>query len=139
MDVQISWLGVVLATVSSMVVGSIWYAKPVFGKKWQKLVGLTDKNMETGDMKAIGITVVVSLITAYVLAHMTYLAFVFYDTSHMSAALMTAFLAWLGFTAARIVTHDAFEQRDSKLTMMNIVHELVTLVVMAVVLGAVGV
>lgn len=43
MDVQINWLAVVLATLSSMIVGSIWYAKPVFGEKWAKLVKLDDK------------------------------------------------------------------------------------------------
>lgn len=139
MEVEVSWLGVILAMVSSMVVGSIWYAKPVFGTKWQKLVGLTDKKMQSGAMQAIGVTVVVSFVTAFVLAHVTYLAYGFYDVSYMSAALSTAFWAWLGFTAARMITHDAFEQRNPKLTMMNIAHELVTLVVMALVLGIVGI
>lgn len=135
MEVQISWLAVVLATVSSMIVGAIWYAKPVFGEKWQKLVKLDDKKMQKGAAKAMGITVLVSLVTAFVLAHLTYLAYSFYDVSFMSAALTTAFWGWLGLTAARMITHDAFEQRNSKLTVMNVVHELVTLLVMAAVIG----
>ncbi len=135
MEVQINWIAVLLAMVSSMVVGSIWYAKPVFGEKWQKLVKLDDKKMQTGAAKAMGITVVVSLITAFVLAHVTYLSYSFFNTSFMSAALTTAFWAWLGFTAARMITHDAFEQRNPKLTMMNVVHELVTLLVMGLVIG----
>lgn len=36
MEVQINWVAVLLAMVSSMVVGSIWYAKPVFGEKMAK-------------------------------------------------------------------------------------------------------
>lgn len=135
MEVQINWIAVLLAMVSSMVVGSIWYAKPVFGEKWQKLVKLDDKKMQTGAAKAMGITVVVSLITAFVLAHVTYLSYSFFNTSFMSAALTTAFWAWLGFAAARMITHDAFEQRNPKLTMMNVVHELVTLLVMGLVIG----
>ena len=31
MDVEVNYLAVLLAAASSMVVGSIWYAKPVFG------------------------------------------------------------------------------------------------------------
>lgn len=135
MEVQINWIAVFLAMVSSMVVGSIWYAKPILGEKWQKLVKLDDKKMQKGAVKAMGITVVVSLITAFVLAHVTYLSYSFFDTSFMSAALTTAFWVWLGFTASRMITHDAFEQRDTKLTMMNITHELVTLLVMGLVIG----
>jgi hypothetical protein len=42
---------------------------------------------------------------------------------------------WLGFTAARLYVHDAFEGRRKKLTMLNAAHELVTIEVMAIVLG----
>jgi hypothetical protein len=42
---------------------------------------------------------------------------------------------WAGFTAARFITHDAFEGRPSSLTTLNIAHELVTVVVMAVIIG----
>lgn len=135
MDVQVNWLAIVLAMVSSMVVGTIWYAKPVFGDKWAKMVGLDDKKMKEGSGKAIGITVVVSLITAYVLAHVTYLSNAYFANSFMQDALMTAFWVWLGFTAARFITHDAFEQRPMKLTAMNIAHELVTFMVMGAIIG----
>ena len=139
MEVQVSLLGVVLAMVSSMVVGAVWYAKPVFGARWMKLDGLSDKDVASGGAKAMGMTVVVSLITAYVLAYFSFVLADFYGISFMSAALKTAFMAWIGFTAARMITHDAFEQRNPKLTTMNIAHELVTLLVMAAVLGLVGV
>jgi hypothetical protein len=135
MNVEVNWLAVVLAMVSSMVVGSIWYAKPVFGKTWAKMVGLDDKKMQEGSMKAIGITVVVSLITAYVLAHVAFLANAYFANSFLQDSITTAFWVWLGFTAARFITHDAFEQRPPKLTLMNITHELVTFLVMGVIIG----
>lgn len=135
MEVQINWIAVLLAMVTSMLVGAVWYAKPVFGEKWQKLVKLDDKKMQKGAARAMSITIVVSLITAFVLAHVTYLSYSFFNTSFMSAALTTAFWLWLGFTAARMITHDSFEQRNPKLTIMNVVHELVTLIVMGLVIG----
>lgn len=134
MEVQINWLGVVLAAVSTMVVGSVWYAPKVFGDLWQRLAKLDPKNM-ANPTKAISLTVVASLITAYVLAHVTYLSYAFFGTSFLSAALTTAFWAWLGFTAARILTHDLFENRPAKLTLLTVSHELVTFMVMALVIG----
>jgi hypothetical protein len=54
----------------------------------------------------------------------------------MHDAILTAFFLWLGFTATRLLVHDLFENRPSKLTVLNAAHELATLVVMAVVIGA---
>jgi hypothetical protein len=134
--VEINYWAVVLAMVASMVVGMIWYAKPVFGAKWMKLVGLNDEKAKKGSGRAIAMTIVVSLLTAYVLAHVTYLSHAFYTSnSWMSSALLTAFWVWLGFVFTRIVTHDAFEQRPMSLTAMNIFHELVTFMAMGLVIG----
>lgn len=135
MEVQVNYTAVVLAMVASMVVGMVWYAKGVFGASWMKMVGMTDDKAKKGAGKAIGLTVVVSLITAYVLAHVTYLSNQFFGNSFMQDALTTALWVWLGFTAARQVTHDAFEQRPTKLTVMNAAHELVTFLAMGAVIG----
>ncbi len=45
----------------------------------------------------------------------------------------------LGFTAARFITHDAFEERPAKLTVKNIGNELVTLLLMGLIIGLIGV
>lgn len=139
MGVEVNLLAVVLAMVSSMVVGTVWYAKSVFGKQWMKMVGMTDEKAKQGGGKAIGITIVVSLITAYVLAHVTYLSNQFFGNDFLQDALTTGFWVWLGFIATRIITHDAFEQRPTTLTLMNIAHEFVTIMVMALIIGWIGV
>lgn len=136
MGVEVNWIAIILATLSTMVVGSVWYARPVFGRKWQKLIGKTDKEMAaTTAWKPIAVTVVVSFITAYVLAHVTFLSHEFFGGSWLQAALTTAFWMWLGFVAARFITHDAFEGRPVKLTLLNVTHELVTLLIMGLVIG----
>src|SRR5687768_15383398 len=104
--VEINWLAVVLATASSMLVGSVWYAKPVFGVMWMKMVGLNEKKAAKGAGKAIGITLVVSFLTAFVLAHVTFLSHDYFQNSLLQDALSTAFWLWLGLTAARFITHD---------------------------------
>ena len=84
---------------------------------------------------AIITTVIVSFATAWVLAGASAIAWHFYDGSFFWAAVVTGVLLWAGFTAARFITHDAFEGRPTALTTMNIAHEIVTIVVMAVIIG----
>ncbi len=138
MDVQVNYLAVAAAMVSSMVVGSIWYARSVFGNTWIKLAKIDMKKNGGSVWKPIAITMVVSLITAYVLAHVIYLSNRFFHHSFLQDSLMTAFWLWLGFTAARFVTHDAFEGRPAKLTLLNVSHELVTIMLMGLIIGLMG-
>ena len=133
--VEVNWLAVVLATASSMLVGSVWYAKPVFGAMWMKMVGLDEKKAAKNAGVAIGVTIVASFLTAFVLAHVTFLSHSYFQNSLLQDALSTAFWVWLGLTAARFVTHDAFENRPIKLTALTIAHELVTLLVMGLIIG----
>jgi hypothetical protein len=135
MDVQINYLGVVVAAISSMIVGSIWYKPQVFGKPWAKLAKVNLKEMGANPVQAYGLTFIASLVTAYVLAHVSFLANRFFGNSFMMDAVTTAFWIWLGFTAARLLVHDLFENRPAKLTLLNAAHELITLLVMGAVLG----
>jgi len=113
-----------------------------FGNTWQKLskVKMVDRSkMDFGSMAWVyGTVFVASLVTAYVLALMTGLYNNFFTgDSYMSDALQTAFWLWLGFTAARMYVHDTFEMRRKKLTLLNAAHELVTVLVMALIIGAI--
>jgi len=136
MNVEVNYLAVFLAGASSMVVGFIWYSGPVMGKTWQKLVGLKDEDMKKGMAKAMGLTLIASMVTAYVLAHVAFLSNKYFGNSFMQDAVTTAFWLWLGFTAARMLTHDLFERRPTKLTVMALTHELITILVMGAIIGA---
>ena len=138
MEVQVNYMAVILAMLSSMVVGSIWYAQAAFGKTWAKLAKVDMSKAGENAFKPIAITAVVSLVTAYVLAHVSYLSNYYFQNSFMQDSLATAFWMWLGFTAARFITHDAFEGRPAKLTAINVTHELVTFLLMGLVIGLMG-
>jgi len=140
MNVEINYLAVLLAALSSMVVGSIWYARGVFGNTWAKLAKVDmSKPVQAKQMAwLLGSTFVASLVTAYVLAHVSFLANHFFRHSFLSDTLQTAFWLWLGFTVARVYVHDAFESRRKKLTLLNAAHELVTVMLMALIIGAMG-
>ncbi|MCA9332934.1 DUF1761 domain-containing protein [Candidatus Saccharibacteria bacterium] len=135
MEVSVNYLAVLLAGMSSMLVGSVWYAKPVFGDKWAKLVKLDDKKMKAGAARALIVAFIMSLLTAYVIAHVTYLSEAFFNNSHFQSSVSTAFWLWLGISATQILTHDSFEQRPRQLTILTLGNQFVTLMFMGVVIG----
>jgi hypothetical protein len=124
---------VVIATLSTMIVGSVWYTPKVFGNYWMRVakVDMEDRNA----VIPIITTLIVSFISAWVLAMATQVAWTALGGSYLLVALLVGILLWAGFTAARIITHDAFEGRPAGLTILNIAHELVTIVIMALIIG----
>lgn len=132
---HINYIAVVLATLSSMIVGSIWYTPKVFGNYWMKKSGVTPSGNSRDAIKPIVITVIVSFITAWVLAGAVWISFDFYGGSFLVNALVTGIILWAGFTAARFITHDAFDGRPTGLTVLNVAHEFVTIVIMALIIG----
>ena len=143
MEVSINYLAVLLAAASTMIVGATWYAPKVFGNTWAKLAKVDlNANIPASKMAmTYGLVFLASLLTAFVLAHFTFLSYEFYksDFTFLQTALITSVWAWLAFTAARILTHDLFEGRRKKLTLLNAAHELLTFVVMGLIIGLFGV
>jgi hypothetical protein len=134
MNVEVNWLAIVLATLSTMVVGSLWYTPKTFGNLWIKLAKIDTKKQKGMAAPLVG-ALIASFITAYILAHVTYLSHSFFDNSFLQDALSTGFWLWLGFVAARLFVHDAFEGRPKRLTLLNIAHEFVTIMIMALIIG----
>jgi hypothetical protein len=131
----INYIAVILATISSMVVGFVWYTPRVFGNTWMRLTGVVAQGNMSNAARPIIVTVIVSFITAWVLAGAVDISFHFYGGSYLVNSLFTALILWAGFTAARFVTHDQFDRRPWQLTLLNCAHELVTLLVMALIIG----
>lgn len=132
---EVNYWAVVVATLSTMVVGGIWCTPKVFGNRWMRLAKVDREAAEAAGIWPIVVTVAVSFLTAWVLAGAVYISWQFYEGAFLTSAVVTAVLLWIGFTAARMITHDAFEGRPSALTTLNLAHELVTILVMAVIIG----
>lgn len=136
MTVELNWIAIILAALSTMVVGSIWYG-PLFGKLWEKLAKIKrDPNFGGAQMVVLYIGAFLSsLITAIVMAMAIAVAYDFFGGNYLIVSVSTVITLWLGFTAARIHMHDNFERRPKQLTSLTLAHEFVTLVVMAVIIG----
>lgn len=138
-SVDVNYFAVVLAALSNFAVGMIWYSKPVFGAQWMKMVGMTDAKAKKGMGYAMGVSLVASLLAAYVLANVIYLSNSYFENSFLQDAIVTAFLVGVGLQASVIAVHDSFEQRRKKLSLLNIGNQLATVLVMGLIIGLLGV
>lgn len=66
---DISIVPIALAALAFFIVGAIWYGV-LFGKAWQAAAGLSDEDVQSGNMALIfGLTFLFEMLIALVLAH----------------------------------------------------------------------
>jgi hypothetical protein len=100
MDLEVSFVTILIAAVVSMVVGSIWYG-PIFGKKWMEIIGATAedeakrKEMQKAAMPLYVIQFVLSLLQVYILANLI-------GEWDGRSGVAIAFWMWLGFVMPTI-------------------------------------
>ena len=65
---EINFLAILVAALSSFVVGFIWYNPKVFGTIWMKEIGMTEESAKKGNMiKIFGLTFVFAFMLAFIL------------------------------------------------------------------------
>lgn len=131
----INYLAVLAALIASMVIGSVFYHRAVFGRTWMRLVGHSDETVQGGSPLAYPIVIVASFLTAWALAGAAYLAYKFYEGSFLLSALVTGWILWLSFTVARMLVHDVFDTRSLKVTALSALNDFLTITAMAFIIG----
>jgi len=137
MDISsINIFAVLVATLSTFLVGWLWYG-PLFGKTWMNAVGLTEEQIQQGNMlKIFGFAFFFELIMAFNLA-------VFLTGSPEAAEMMNAkmgafygFLAGFGWVFFALAVNSLYEQKSWKYIFINGGYWTVTFTVMGLILGA---
>lgn len=132
---EINYLAVIAATLSTLIIGSIWYSPKVLGTLWMRLARVQPQRGAKFAVAPIVASLIVSFITAWVLAGAAYISLQFYGGSFLGNTFITGLMLFAGFTAARLITHDAFERRPVPLTVITVTYELLTIIVMALIIG----
>jgi len=137
---SINWLAVLVAGISSFVVGGIWYSPGLFGKAWMKDNNLTEDDVKKGNKgKIFGWTFIFSLVMAANLG--MFLA----DppaTCPAGCGIKTdigwgatgGFLAGI-WTFSAIAIHSLFEQKPGRLILINGFYSVVALTLMGAIIG----
>ena len=86
---EINYWAVLLAMLSSMVVGSLWYTPKLFGTRWARLANVDMTGSARSAVWPIITTVIVSFITAWVLAGASAIAWHFYEGSFFLGTVVT--------------------------------------------------
>jgi hypothetical protein len=126
---ELNWIAVVLAALSSFPLGFLWYG-PVFGKVWAAEVGMTDEKAKSSNKGVIfGGAFVLALIQASTFA--MFLG----PVKNPEGALygLCAGLCWVG---AAIAVQDLFEQRSWKLSAINAGYNTVAFTLIGAIIGA---
>jgi len=133
--IEIRLIAVLAAAVANMAVGALWYAPPLFGKRWLAAMGWSPKELERrkrqGLSRAYGGTFAASLVLAYFLAHCVE----YMGASTLLAGTHVGFWLWLGFAATTAVSAYLFEGRPLGLYAINTGCHLAGFVVMGALLA----
>jgi hypothetical protein len=131
---ETNFLAVILAAISAMVVGFVWYG-PLFGKLWISLSNFKEEDMEKakeqGMAKYYAIAFAGALVTAFVLS-------LIINVTNVSGTIFSVTLAlwiWLGFVVTTLLSSVLWEGKPVKVFLLNISQQLVSLVVMAIILS----
>ncbi len=130
-------IAIMLAAVSSMVVGTLWFRPRVFGNRWQALTGV-DPNKPKRPGVVYALSFVLALLTATGLSAAASGAQELLGGSAIVVALAVASGLWVAFIAATSAVHYLFEGRSPRIFAINTGHQLVTVLLMAVILGLFG-
>jgi len=129
---SINYLAVIVAALSSFVVGWIWYG-PLFGKAWMRLHGFTPEGL-----KEESISMPVIMIVNYIATALAALAIAMFLGPEATAGfgifagLMIA-VFWIGTSRLNDVL---FERKPWGLYFINVGYNIVIYVIMGAVLGA---
>ena len=137
MQYQINLIQCLIAAITSMAVGFLWYSPILLGKPWMKEMGLTadklkSKQKEMG--KLYGLSFIIALITAYLLSYVMLLSESDFG-SIITNGITTAILMWLGFIMPVQLTDQIFGSKNWKLFMINTGYQLVSLIMMGIVIA----
>ncbi|HLT79480.1 MAG TPA: DUF1761 domain-containing protein [Cyclobacteriaceae bacterium] len=127
----LNYWAILVAALSTFLIGGLWYSPAVFGKVWMRENGFTEESLKTGNMgKIFGLAFLLALVAAVNLA-----MFLGPDTS-LSLGAFYGFLAGFGWVAMFIGTHYLFERRSFTLFAINAGYSVVALTVMGMIIGA---
>ncbi len=129
---QINYLAVVVAAVSSFVLGGLWYSPLLFEKVWMRVNGFTAEEVSKFNRgKIFGISFVLTLIMALNLAF-----FLSDGKTDLAWGATAGALAGLGWVALSFGVIALFENRSWTYILVNGGYQAVAFTIMGAILGA---
>ena len=127
---NINWLSVVIAAISSFLIGGIWYG-PVFGKAWMTEFDFTEADLAKRSIpKTFGLSLILAFIAALILE-------MFIGAqADLTFGAMAGLFAGLGWVATFLGILYLFEMQSLRAYFINAGYCVISLTVMGIILGA---
>jgi hypothetical protein len=129
---SISYMAIIVATVYSFIVGSLWYSPALFGKRWQELVKLDPESMDKSDMyKAMAVGIIASFFIAYTLAHLIQ----YFEQGGVWTGVHAGAGLWFGVILMYAWMTKTYEKRPTGLLLINVGYQFLSVTGMAIIIA----
>jgi hypothetical protein len=135
---SINYLSVGIATLAGYIVGAIYYM--VLGKAW-----MTAAELDPAAMKMRYSPFIISFVAEFVLAVVLYIvldditfAGTYSENFDLKSSLAWSVILWFGFVAVPLVVNHRYQGSRWSLTVIDGIHWLLVLLVMAAIIGWFG-
>ena len=133
---SLNWLAILVAAMSTMILGFLWYSPLLFARAWTREMGYdpNDKakidEMRKSARPAYAGSFAASLLTAFTLALILHGM----RAESLHFGMMASFHIWLGFVATVQFTGALFSKQSMKLFAINTGYQLVCYLAMGAIL-----
>ena len=128
---KINYLAVLVAALSTFILGGLWYSPMLFGKVWMRANNFTDANLQTfSKARMFGWSFVFSLVTALNLA-----MFLGGDNTNVTWGMTAGALTGLGWVAMAIAIIGVFENKSWGYILINGGYMTVAFTLMGAIIG----
>jgi hypothetical protein len=127
---EVNYVAVLLATITTMVLGFLWYSPVLLGNAWMKQRGLTKSEMSGGGAFTYVLTALTALGGAFVLALLLTLA----DETTIWSGLVVGLLIGISISL-KIGMNYLFEGHKLGLYFITIGYHLISYVIAGLIIG----
>jgi hypothetical protein len=129
----VNYLAILVASIVSMAIGFLWYG-PLFGKLWMSWMNLNKKKIDESKQKGMAKYYVAAFIGTFVTNLVLAGTLTYIGARDVLDGVALAFWLWLGFIATTTLSSVLWEGKPVKLYLLNNAHNLVSIIVAAIIL-----
>lgn len=132
---NINFLAVAVAAVVAFALGSLWYSPALFGKAWQKEVGLSEEDIKGANMgKIFGSSFLLMLVMALGMGFLVQ-GHGDYEINWLSGMMHGVYVG-IFFVGTSMAINMLYQQKTFKLWLIDAMYQIVFLAIMGAIIGA---
>ena len=133
---NINFWPILVASLVSFAIGSLWYSPVLFGKEWMALTKISDKDINDTRARGVWKLYIVQFIFTLIMFCVIGFTIATANIDSSSDGGFVGFLAWLGFVVPMQVSGFLWKRHSFKLVLIESINYLVTLVIGGAIIGA---